>query len=83
MGLLHLSLPLSQWLAGVVCPVVIVHLLALEDGPAGHGEGGPPPEHDDEVGVAAVIDQGQGGVDTAADPVHLDTVPDVEPMKTT
>ena len=47
--------------------------------PAGYSHSHPAPEDDDKVGVAAVVDQGEGGVDAASYPHCLDAVSDVYP----
>ena len=47
--------------------------------PAGHGHSHPAPEDDDKVGVAAVVDEGHGGVDSASNPHCLDAVSNVYP----
>ena len=56
--------------------VDLVHNVKL---PARNGHSDPAPEHDHKVGVAAVVDECEGGVDSTAYPDGLHTVSDVDP----
>ena len=82
MRLFHIFPPRWQAGVGVVGSVVVVHLFPLQDCPAGHCDGCPAPEDDHKVGVAAVVDKSESGIDCATDPVRFYTVSNVDPGST-
>ena len=79
MRLFHIFPPGWQASVGIVCSIVVIHLLPLEDCPAGYCNGCPAPEDDHKVGIAAVVDKSKGRVNSPADPVSFYTVSNVDP----
>ena len=79
MRLFHILPPRRQSSVCIVCPIVIIHLLPLENCPAGHCDGRPAPKYDDKVGIAAVVDESKRWVNCTTDPVRFNAVSNVDP----
>ena len=62
--------------------IFAVYLIACVDAPACDGDCGAAPEDYHDVGVTAMVDQGQGRVHSAAYPHRLHTVPHIYPETT-